>query len=526
VVFITDGEESCGLNACDPDQAAWKIKLPDIGQPVKVFMIGFSEEFDPMNPSPLQCVSQITDGQFFAATNASQLSDALYDVINRMDEGDRSFVPFKVSPPPSSSGGTGTVNDYLALFPLFVPQQDESIWTGNLFAFKLNTQNPTLPVTGDCQIDLSLTAWDAATALDAQLSAPTPTRNVFLATDAASVWTRHDIEEVGTDATVRADFKDELGLPALPTDLETQEIVNFIRNIWDNPMALDPAPQNPPRPTGYSVLGDIFHSQPVAVNPPNNPMFFYDYGFVQPTEVGAHNYQLFMDEQGKRRRVALAGANDGMLHVFDAGFYDRDDGGTYDDQHDLGTGLELFAYVPRAVMDKLWVMTYGTEQQYLVDGQIAVSDVFISPDGGTSPREWRTVALTTMRTGGRGIVALDITQPDPNSGSQDYLPVESALPGCTSGAAGNCSAEYPRLMWEFMDESDADGNCPFGLSGDECAPFWDLGWTWSKPAIARIATACAVSGSSWNSTFRDSEYSIRVGSTGAASRPAPSPTEG
>ena len=77
VVFITDGEESCGLNACDPDQAAWKFKLPDLGEPVKVFMIGFSEEFDPMNPSPLQCVSQITDGQFFAATNAAQLSDAL-----------------------------------------------------------------------------------------------------------------------------------------------------------------------------------------------------------------------------------------------------------------------------------------------------------------------------------------------------------------------------------------------------------------------------------------------------------------
>jgi hypothetical protein len=26
-----------------------------------------------------------------------------------------------------------------------------------------------------------------------------------------------------------------------------------------------------------------------------------------------------------------------------------------------------------------------------------------------------------------------------------------------------------------------------GMTGDECAPYWDLGWTWSKPAIARIA---------------------------------------
>ena len=263
-----------------------------------------------------------------------------------MDEGNRSFIPFKVSPPPSTSGSSGTVNDYLALFPLFVPQQDESLWTGNLYAFALNSQNPTLPATGDCQIDLSLVAWDAATSLAAQLALPTPARNIFIGMENASVWTRHSVEEVGTDGAVRSDFKDRLALPALPTDLEAQEIVNFIRNIWDNPMSLDPPPQNPPRPTGYSVLGDIFHSQPVAVSPPNNPMFFYDYGFVQPGEAGAHDYQQYMNEHAKRRRVALAGANDGMIHAFDAGFFDRDDGGTYDDQHDLGSGFELFAHVP------------------------------------------------------------------------------------------------------------------------------------------------------------------------------------
>ena len=500
VVFITDGEESCGLNACDPDQAAWKFKLPDFGEPVKVFMIGFSEEFDPMNPSPLQCVSQITDGQFFAATNASQLSDALYDVINRMDEGDRSFVPFKVSPPPSSAGSVGDVRDYLALFPLFVPQQDESLWTGNLYAFKINNQNPSIPVTGDCQIDLGAVEWDAATSLTAQLALPTPAREVYIGTESASVWTRHGIEEVGTNALIRADFKDALGLPSLPSDLETQEIVNFIRDIWANPMSLDPAPQNPPRPTGYSVLGDIFHSQPVIVNPPNTSMFFYDYGYVQGGEAGAHNYELFMNEHANRRRVALAGANDGMIHAFDSGFYDRDDGGTYDNQHDLGTGVELFAYVPQAVMDKLWVMTYGTEQQYLVDGHIATGDVFISPDGGVSPREWRTVALATMRRGGRGVVALDITQPDPTSGSPDFLPDESVMPGCDTGLTGNCSAEYPRLMWEFLDESDDDANCPVGMTGDECAPYWDLGWTWSKPSPAsRNSTSTRSSGATSSS---------------------------
>jgi hypothetical protein len=42
-------------------------------------------------------------------------------------------------------------------------------------------------------------------------------------------------------------------------------------------------------------------------------------------------------------------------------------------------------------------------------------------------------------------------------------------------------------LWEFTDTADDDTNCTAGLSGDECEPYWDLGWTWSKPAIARIA---------------------------------------
>jgi len=139
VVFITDGEESCGLNACDPDQAAWKFKLPDLGQPVKVFMIGFSEEFDPMNPSPLQCVSEITDGQFFAAANAASSAT----------RSTRSSTGWRGRPLVRPLQGVAAAVERRRLepgqrlpgaVPLFVPQQDESIWTGNLYAFALKHQ--------------------------------------------------------------------------------------------------------------------------------------------------------------------------------------------------------------------------------------------------------------------------------------------------------------------------------------------------------------------------------------------------
>jgi Tfp pilus tip-associated adhesin PilY1 len=130
-------------------------------------------------------------------------------------------------------------------------------------------------------------------------------------------------------------------------------------------------------------------------------------------------------------------------------------------------------------MDRLWSITSGGSLNHtvgldMVDGPIVTGDAYIDYNGDSN-REWRTVALTSMRRGGRGIVALDITQPDPTNGSPDFVPTVSDFPGCRDGGTG-CQGEYPRLMWEFSDTSDDDAN------GQE-----DLGWTWSKPTIARIA---------------------------------------
>jgi len=52
----------------------------------------------------------------------------------------------------------------------------------------------------------------------------------------------------------------------------------------------------------------------------------------------------------------------------------------------------------------------------------------------------------------------------------------SDLPGCRVGSTAGCDGEFPKVLWEFSDTADLDVN------GEP-----DLGWTWSKPAIARIA---------------------------------------
>ena len=61
-------------------------------------------------------------------------------------------------------------------------------------------------------------------------------------------------------------------------------------------------------------------------------------------------------------------ANDGMLHAIDA----RVGGGT--------NGSELWAYVPRMLMPKLYLLaetSYATKHQFFVDGSPSTMDAFI-----------------------------------------------------------------------------------------------------------------------------------------------------
>jgi hypothetical protein len=513
LILITDGEEQCDPDAFSGDCSAADnfAEVGDTGLnvdgllPVPIFTIGFAGGFTLGAEPPVACLSTRTDGDFRVARDAQELADVLFNVVNRLDERDRSFVPFKVSPPPSSLGGHQLRRDFLAVFPFFVPREGHAVWPGSLYAFALSADQPRIPATGDCEIDFDQVVWEAGESLAAQVAPATPVRDVYMGLESAGIWSRHDLADIrnGGDASLRDSFRDLLDWPVAASDLQVQEVVNYLRYDWvDNDGdAGNVNPQHPPKagvsPGGRTIfdrdgpneeataaLGDIYHSQPVIVSPPATSMYVYDYGFVASGERGAHNYIEFMELHAKRRRVTGAGANDGLFHVFDAGFYDRDET-DFDDQHDLGNGNELFAYVPQAVFGKLFNLTYGTEQQYLVDGPVTVADVFISPDGGSADPEWRTVALVTMRRGGRGVAALDITQPDPYTGA-DNDPTESVLPGCADGTA--CDGDtYPNVLWEFADTSDDDSNCPPPRTGDECRRWWDLGWTWSKPAVARIA---------------------------------------
>ena len=133
-----------------------------------------------------------------------------------------------------------------------------------------------------------------------------------------------------------------------------------------------------------NLLGDIVNSNPVYVGD-------WEWGYDDlPGEEGIKYDQFTSSETFLNRRpMVYVGANDGMLHGFDA-----------------SNGRELLAYVPNVLFPKLSKLSSPTySHEYYVDGQINVSDAYY--DGS-----WRTVLVGSTGAGGRSLFALDVTDPE------------------------------------------------------------------------------------------------------------------
>ncbi|HEY6146764.1 MAG TPA: PilC/PilY family type IV pilus protein, partial [Thermoanaerobaculia bacterium] len=253
-----------------------------------------------------------------------------------------------------------------------------------------------------------------------------------------------------------------------------------------------PAPGEPPQfrtdgeatPHGYAhKLGDIFHSAPFILDRPR----YFSYLAQDLTPRAGQSYTSFASLHSKRRRVSFVGANDGFLHAFDAGVWDRDPSfaGTFD----LGTGREIFAYSPKPVLKSASkLIDFPPQPQYMVDGSMFTADVFIGTAHGGSPnnaqRTWRTVLVGTLRQGGRYVYALDVTQPDQVDAAGVKTAAKDSSPDCIDGG-GTCSSKYPNVLWELTDSCVLDAATCLGVPA--------IGETWSTPVVGRIKLVNGVS---------------------------------
>lgn len=132
------------------------------------------------------------------------------------------------------------------------------------------------------------------------------------------------------------------------------------------------------------LLGDVINGEPLLVRPPS----------ANYADAG---YSAFKSSNAGRTRMLFQGANDGMLHAFNA-----------------ATGAEAWAYVPNLVMGNLNNLSRrpGFTHQYYVDGTPVEGDVdFRNVDGASGPPtpDWRTILVGGLGKGGRGYYALDIS---------------------------------------------------------------------------------------------------------------------
>lgn len=141
------------------------------------------------------------------------------------------------------------------------------------------------------------------------------------------------------------------------------------------------------------VLGDIVNSDPVFVGTQN-----YGYDKLPADVPGSTTYQTFVAAKAAKKPLLLVGANDGMVHGFNA-----------------NTGEELFAYMPSKVfadIKKITAPDYGkvnNPHKYFVDGPLFVGDAYING-------AWKTIAVGGYGAGYRGVYALDLTNAGTNVG--------------------------------------------------------------------------------------------------------------
>lgn len=376
-------------------------------------------------------------GLLLNAGTASKLQKAILQIISDVS----GLEDTQAGVAASATSLTSTTRKFT---PLFTSQN----WTGNVKSFSLD------PVTAD-EIGL---AWE----VESVVSTDPLTGVSTYASKIPSHSTRNVVVGNGATSGARAvsftkSAMDSAGLTGAMTGTVTNDLINYLRG--DSSLEatkeneLNAAAIYRPRQTR---LGDIVNSTPVFVKGELDQKY--------QTVPGVSGYSAFVANKKAQRTegVLFVGANDGMLHAFRDG---ASAAGGNSPTSSAG-GIEVFAYVPRAVLPTLHLLanpTYGADatnpHRYYVDGPSVEVDSYLP-----TANRWANIVLGSTGAGTGNLVSTGT----PRTGvfAIDTTGLNTSV---TSLSASN-------VLWEVGSNLPAFSELGFVTDKIEAGPMLDGSW--------------------------------------------------
>jgi type IV pilus assembly protein PilY1 len=288
-----------------------------------------------------------TPDNYFLVTNALHLGQQLSNAFDEISE--------RVGSASSASVNTGSIS---VATRVYQAKFNSGNWTGQLFSFPVQTVDN--PATPESEVgELMAAEWEASQLLPAHGS-----RNIITINANSGAAVPFRWANIGATRQTTLQPSDSFGTRRLDYLRGDAQYERLNGGIFRN---------------RANKLGDIVSSSPVFVGEPN--AFYQD-------SLEAVPYSSFVTAQASRPPMVYAGANDGMLHAFNA-----------------TTGVETLGFIPNAVWPNLIELTRPNyTHRFFVDGTPTVGDAFYG--GG-----WHTVLVGGLNKGGRSVYALDVTNP-------------------------------------------------------------------------------------------------------------------
>ncbi len=305
---------------------------------------------------------------YFLQSNARGVLSAFDDIFSRASTAARSIAGSAIQSQNLTQAGNS----------IFQGAFDTTDWSGDLMSYAVSVTASTATPPNVVSVAATPT-WKASTKLDAMTVS---NRKIVVGNRGATsspvavnfLWA--DIE-----SALQADLNKPS--PSSSSDGLGSDRLSYLRG--------DKTRESNPFRKRSTLLGDIINSG-VA------------YSGVPTASITSSSYSTFYNTNASRTPAVFVGANDGMLHAFNAS---------------AAGGSELFAYIPSWMGPKLSALTnptyVGAHQSY-VDSTPVVAEAEVL--NSSSILEWQTVLVSGTGSGGQGVFALDVTDPSSFSASK------------------------------------------------------------------------------------------------------------